>query len=215
MLIDLHVHSDISPCSRLGIGRMLELAPLRGLGGLCITDHGTMEARRLVREGVQPGGLVVLVGMEYATPQGDFLIFGPFRELAPGMEAGELLALVDMRGGAAVAAHPCRGTRPLDADALRRWPCHGVEVLNGRNSLRENEAASAYPGTFGLASTAGSDAHAEDELGRFATRFQGPVRCVDDLVRALRAGLCAPESIHPERYPSAARVISRPAVRPA
>jgi hypothetical protein len=34
-------------------------------------------AGRYIEEGIQDNGLYLLIGMEYATPDGDFLLFGP------------------------------------------------------------------------------------------------------------------------------------------
>ncbi|WP_461208634.1 PHP domain-containing protein [Desulfocurvus sp. DL9XJH121] len=199
MLFDLHVHTDISPCSDLRLVDILELAPRRGLDGVCITDHDTVLARERLDQGPQPGGLVVLVGMEYATSQGDFLVFGT-PALPAGLSALRLLSLVEEAGGAAVAAHPCRASRPADRGALLGGRCHGVEIMNGRNSLRENDLAGPWPRMLDLAATGGSDAHARSELGRYGTRFSDPVADMDDLVRALRAGRCAAEPLHPGLY---------------
>jgi predicted metal-dependent phosphoesterase TrpH len=39
----------------------------RGLDGLCITDHNTLDVRHVLSEGVQENGLCVIFGMEYST----------------------------------------------------------------------------------------------------------------------------------------------------
>ncbi len=108
MLFDLHVHTTVSPCSKLHVGDILKHARTFGLDGVCITDHGTMEAGQHFKEGIQEDGLCVLLGMEYSTLSGDFLLFGPFEELLPGFSDTELLEIVEQAGGVAVAAHPFR-----------------------------------------------------------------------------------------------------------
>ena len=193
MLIDIHVHSVISPCSALSLEDILARARSLGLDGVCLTDHDTMAARSVVREGVQPDGLVVLVGMEYATSRGDFLLFGPFEDLAPGLAASEVLALVEESGGAAVAAHPCRLARPTDRDVVAAGLVHALETINGRNTAEENRMARHWPDRFGLPAVGGSDAHSLEELGRMPTRFLTSIRSRLDLIRALRGGLCVPE----------------------
>ena len=188
MRFDLHVHTTLSPCSRLGVGEILDHARGRGLDGVCITDHDTMEVRHCLREGVQPDGLCVIVGMEYATPEGDFLLFGPFEALPPHLEAAELLLTVNQRGGAAIAAHPLRSARPTAEALIRRGLCRIVEGLNGRNRDDENRRLEAWRTRYVLNECGGSDAHTLDELGRVVTTFRKPVRSRDELIHALNGG---------------------------
>lgn len=188
MRFDLHIHTTLSPCSTLGIGAILKHARARGLDGVCITDHDTMEIRESLREGVQPDGLCVIVGMEYATPQGDFLLFGPFETPPLDMEAGELLQAVAKGGGAAIAAHPFREARPVDEEIVRKGLCRTVEGINGRNRDFENRRVDNWRARYGLNICGGSDAHTLDELGRVVTVFRNPVRSRDELVRALNGG---------------------------
>jgi hypothetical protein len=191
MLIDLHVHSAISSCSRLSVRDIIEKGRACGLDGVCITDHDTMDVLAQITEGFQSDGLLVLVGQEYATPQGDYLIFGDVEGLGPNMNGLELFAAVESVGGAVIAAHPFRGWRPSDVSVLERGrPV--IEVENGRNTDPENAMAAALAGKLDLTSVAGSDAHSLSELGRYPTQFTVPVRSRADLVRALKAGHCAP-----------------------
>lgn len=192
MLIDIHVHSNISPCSVMEVEDILTRARACGLDGVCITDHDTMDARHLVREGLQPDGLCVIVGMEYTTPEGDFLVFGPFEALEPGMSALRLLRHVRREGGAAVAAHPFRKVRPLSDFLAASTLCSGVEVLNGRNNDQENHLAQWWSTRYNLARTGGSDAHTLEELGTCPTWFTRRVRNREEFVAALRHGLCLP-----------------------
>lgn len=192
MRIDLHVHSSISPCSRLSVADILAHARARGLDGVCVTDHDTMDIRFAVREGLQPDGLLLLFGMEYATAQGDFLVFGPFEELVlePGLPAEVVLPLVHKAGGAVVAAHPCRKLRPADELMAKAGLVHCVERVNGRNREAENRQAATWAPR--LPATAGSDAHRLEELGRAPTRFEDRIRDRAGLIAALKKGRCAP-----------------------
>lgn len=192
MLIDTHVHSDVSDCSSMPVAQILANARALGLDGVCITDHDTTDVLAQIDEGFQSDGLLVLVGMEYTTPQGDFLVYGDVESLRPGMTAGVLMDHVHSIGGAVVAAHPYRGWRPSDPSVIVSHPCSAVEVVNGRNTDAEDALAEALAGKYGLNRVSGSDAHSIDELGRFPTRFKYPVSSRNDLVHALRNGLCTP-----------------------
>lgn len=188
MLIDMHVHSNVSRCSVLSVDQILGNARSLGLDGVCITDHDTTGVLSQIDEGFQSDGLLVLVGMEYTTPQGDYLVHGPVESLTPGMDVFQLAAEVGELGGAIIAAHPFRGWRPSDITAISPATCLAVEVENGRNNLFENSQAADFVRKQGMAGVAGSDAHQLDELGRFPTRFTTSIKGRDDLVRALQQG---------------------------
>lgn len=190
MLIDLHVHSDVSSCSVMSVDDILTNARSLGLDGVCITDHNTTDVLSQIDEGFQSDGLLVMVGMEYATPQGDFLAYGDVSDLPRGMDYVQLRGVMHERGGVVVAAHPFRGWRPTDPLILKSFLPDAVEVVNGRNTDAEDAQALALADRLSLPRTGGSDAHALDELGRFPTRFTVPVASMDDLVEAIRLGQC-------------------------
>lgn len=193
MRFDLHVHSTISPCSELRLEEILAHSRGRDLDGVCITDHQRMEAAQHVTEGIQSDGLCVIVGLEYTTPDGDFLVFGPFAGISRGFTAPELLTLVHERGGVAVAAHPFRPGMGVQEYVVRDGLCRVVETWNGRNSEAENDRARRWVESYSVTQTGGSDAHSLAELGQVVTRFDVPIRSKDDLVQALRNGYCSPE----------------------
>lgn len=186
MLIDLHVHSSVSRCSALAPAEIIELGMELGLNGVCITDHDTVDILSQIKEGFQPNGFLVLVGMEYTTPQGDFLIHGPVESLRMGMDARELLLEVERIGGAVIPAHPYRGWRPCEVGLLDSLPCTAIEVLNGRNNEHENALAGTLARKLQLPAVAGSDAHKVTELGRFPTQFEVQINNRMDLVNALK-----------------------------
>lgn len=193
MIFDLHVHTALSPCAQMDIQDIITRAGNRGLNGVCITDHNTMDIRRHLAEGIQDNGVYVIFGMEYSTLQGDFLIFGPFENLPPDLSATRLLHTVRNHAGVAVAAHPFRKERPVDESLIRQGLCRVVECINGRNRPCENMKTKAWRRRYSVAACGGSDAHTLDELATFATRFLVPVHTRNDLIRALKRGWCQPE----------------------
>lgn len=192
LIFDVHVHSTLSACSILPLEDILAHAGALGLDGVCITDHDTMDAAKYVREGTQDNGLIVIVGMEYSTPDGQFLVFGPLEDLRPGLGARKLLELVDRRGGAAIAAHPFRIIRPVARALLENGLCHAIETVNGGNSFIENVQACEASRRLGLPGVGASDAHSLNALGRAASIIDSPVQTREDLIRAIRLGLIRP-----------------------
>ncbi|QTA91152.1 PHP domain-containing protein [Desulfonema magnum] len=198
MLFDLHVHTTISICSQLKIDDILKHAKHRGLDGVCITDHQTMNIRHHIREGIQNDGLCILFGMEYTTDDGDFLIFGPFEDIAEDLSATELLRQVKQLGGAAIAAHPFRKNRAVQEYVIREGLCDIVESVNGRNTDAENHRVDSWRQKYFLTESGGSDAHSLNELGKVRTGFAMPVRSRADLIFALKNGLCYPQQNMPD-----------------
>lgn len=203
MLIDMHVHTDFSPCSSLGVESILDNARSLGLDGVCLTDHNSLEVGKHLREGVQADGLVVLVGQEYATPSGDFLLFGPGRAAPAGLRAKQLLQYVTASGGAAVAAHPFRRQRPCDSRVLHHPGIAAIEGINGRCTMDENLRALSWSSPRQMPVTGGSDAHSLEELARAVTVFEHPVRSQDELVRALNSGAFEALQLHDDLVPRA------------
>ncbi len=197
MLIDIHVHTKASACSNLSIENIISHSAELGLDGVCITDHHCVDTLNHVRPGIQANGLRLFIGQEYHTDQGDFLIFGPQEALPKELAAQQLLERVADAGGAAVAAHPFRETRPTAESVIRNRWCHIVERVNGRNHVHENHATIQWLNRYPLVECAGSDAHRLEELGRICTRFHLPVSTMDDLIYGLNNGHCDPHESHP------------------
>lgn len=188
MLFDLHIHTTLSPCSQLRLEQILVRASEKGLAGVCITDHHTMAVRHAVSEGIQANGLCVIFGMEYSTREGDFLLFGPFEDLSPGLSPQSLLQHVKRSGGVAIAAHPFRARRSVSEELIKEGLCTIVEGVNGRNSNEENGLVRLWQHRYPISLVGGSDAHLPEELGRVPTTFTTPILSRSDLVRALREG---------------------------
>lgn len=196
MIFDTHIHTAISPCSRLDVHELIETAGRIGLDGICITDHESMAISRTITEGSQPNGLIVIIGLEYETPEGDFLLFGPVEQIPSGLAAPDLLNYTRNAGGVAIAAHPCRKVRPVSESIFQKGLCPVIETHNGRNAIAENLRACRRQTDYGLIATAGSDAHTLDEVGTVVTRFSAPIHSRQDFVRALKQDLCQPAGSH-------------------
>ena len=188
-----YVHTNISPCSQLSLDDIIAQAKERGLSGVCITDHDTMDVRYLLQEGMQENGLCVIFGMEYATSDGDFLLFGPYEQLQTGLDAAALLRHVKKTGGVAVAAHPFRANRPTREYLVDNGFCAIVEGINGRNHQHENDRVDNWRDRYGVKQVGGSDAHTLEELGQVTTRFHQPIRNRADIIHALKNSCYAPE----------------------
>ncbi len=192
MLFDLHVHTNYSSCSHLTVNDLLDQATAIGLDGVCVTDHDNMHVKELLSQGFQKNGLFVVIGFEYSTPQGDFLIFGLDDVPLLGLSAQKLLQLVKKNNAVAVSAHPYRKGRSTSEQVFSEGWCQIAEFVNGRNSDEENVEAADKLSKYSLVQCGGSDAHSREELGAITTKFTTPIKSIDDFIQALKAGFCIP-----------------------
>jgi predicted metal-dependent phosphoesterase TrpH len=192
----MHIHTRFSPCSVIKVRQLVKKMHEKGLDGVCITDHDTTGSLSVLRNNSGTSGICIIVGIEYTTQKGDFLIFGPVEQIPKCMDAENLLEWVRKEGGVAIPAHPFRRSRPADVEILRSFDI--IEVLNGRNLPSENDSCKDWLSTNGNGKrvTGGSDAHTLDEIGRVVTVFEKNIYRVEDLIHELRFGKYSPRQTH-------------------
>lgn len=188
--LDLHCHTAASFDCRSRPRDVVRAAFERGLTHLAITDHnridGALEARA-----VAPPGLVVLVGEEIRTAEGDLI--GLFLEspVPPGLSAREAIAAVREQGGLVGIPHPFDRWR--GSLGRRTWlrelapTIDWIEVHNARALFRANARAAAFAAEHGLPGVAVSDAHTLLEVGVAVTIVEGDPSTPDGLRTALRS----------------------------
>ena len=182
---DLHIHSSYSD-GRDGIEAILAAAVEKGLDGIAITDHDTLEgaflAERIVQE--RKLDLLVIPGVEVSTSDGHLLALG-IRELPPrGRSPEETIEFVHCGGGIAIVSHPYH----LFRHAMFRIPdCDAVEVYNSKYILGiANFWAKRKAEQLGLPMVAGSDAHMADTVGLGVTIVH--LEDGGDVIGAIRKG---------------------------
>ena len=199
-VVDLHVHSfPASPCATDAIDEMILEAKRIGLNAICITDHNYLWPREQIAALSEKYDFTVFRGNEITTDQGDMVVFGFYEDIQGIISIGDLQRKVAAAGGVIIAAHPFRGFKTFDTTQLGLTPesasqrplfksVNAIEVLNGKVTPTENEFARQVADVLNLSGSGGSDAHAADEVGQYATEFDAPLRNEKDLVDALRSG---------------------------
>lgn len=195
MIVDPHTHvCPASPCSVMSPEELIEAALASGLDAVAVTDHGTMESAHHVLGRGRDAGLLVFMGMEVHTRQGDILVFGVGEDVAACDDACELVDLVHGLGGASVAAHPYRGGHGFGAFMRGSTPddvlvsVSAIETLNGSDSAHARDLALFAANRLGKPTFGGSDAHDANDVGRCVTVFERSVRTQEAFVAELRAG---------------------------
>lgn len=190
MIIDTHIHENkYSFDSFIDLKEGIDTAKLMGLDGICITNHDNNDLRNELGDFTKINGLLVIVGAEILTHQGDILVFG-LKDIPKEMlHAEELLRLVKKHKGVAIAAHPFRNNnRGLEnhlhevADLL-----DGVESFNGSTYSYHNLYAYATATQLGIPSLGASDAHVLDKIGKYATKFYDTIRDDKDFIEAIKS----------------------------
>jgi len=190
MKMDLHVHSNISPCSKMSLEDLIKKAWEIGLDGLCITDHASTAAKAYLDK-LPNYGLTIIVGMEYSSTDGDFLVFGEIENIPSGLSGRQLLEFIAPSNTLAIAAHPFRQKRRCNPSVMENVLI--VEGINGRCSDLENELTLKWACGRNQKLVGGSDAHTLDEIGKVVTWFERPIFDVWDLIENLKNHQYYPE----------------------
>ena len=203
MLLDMHMHIwPTSTDSHMTLEDAVDQARKLGLDGICITDHDNLDIRERAAEYSKKTGYPIFVGVEILTYQGDVVVFG-LDEVPEGMlHVGELLDIVEERGGAAIVAHPFRKNNRGLGDEIRDVyeRLAGVEVLNGNTPIELNTEADDLTRELKLGRVGASDAHYKHEVGRYATKFAAKINSVEELINELRSGNFVPATYEGEGY---------------
>ena len=112
--VDTHVHTSASPDSLVSSTELLLAAARRGLSGIAITDHDSLEgvlrtakaAQRLISEGKLPSSFLVIPGEEVSSSDGHIIGLFLKSRIPPGQTAEWTVQAIHEQGGVAIAAHP-------------------------------------------------------------------------------------------------------------
>ena len=213
MILDLHLHSELSDDSRAPVEAYLKLLQRkraeRPLDGIVLTEHRQFDPTRDYRTLEDRYGFLVLTAAEVETDYGHVLVYGvnesitarfDFRDVR--LPAQELVSEVDRLGGIALPCHPGRPTVGLCAHYDTKPPLEGVvavEALNGGSRKGEDARVAELARRHAYRTFGGSDSHLVSFVGICATEFDAEIRTAEDLVRELKGGRYRPVDFRPQR----------------
>jgi len=206
MILDLHMHSELSDDSRAPVEAYLKILQRkraeRPLDGIVLTEHRQFDPRRDFRDLEDRYGLRILNAAEVETDYGHVLVYGVNEDILARFDfanvrlpAQAVISEVYRMGGVALPCHPGRPNVGLCAHYETKPALEGViavEALNGGSKKGEDARVQELMTTHGYAGFGGSDSHLVSFVGICATEFAAEIRTMDDLVRELRAGRCRP-----------------------
>jgi len=194
MKFDLHVHSDHSKDSKSSHDDILEVACKRGLEGLAICDHDTVEGglaceKRAMELGFE---ITVIPGVEVTSSKGHILVLGVRENIESLLTPEETIHRARKLGGTVIIPHPFKQSshgigsfKGLDIDA--------VEVFNSRCLFNNaNRKAAIEAERLGIPGVAGSDSHIPEMVGQAYTEIEASENTLEAVLRAIREGKVAP-----------------------
>ena len=166
MKIDLHIHSRYSPDGTLTPEDIIETARKKGLDGVAVTDHGTLQGG-LEAKKYETDDFIVIAGIEIKTDIGEVIGLFLSKEIM-SQRFQDVVIEIKAQGGLVVVPHPF--------DRMRRSAFRiseeeinfvdAIEGFNGRSVLQTyNRQAVAFAEKHNLPVVAGSDAHHANEIG--------------------------------------------------
>ena len=186
---DLHIHTEYSMDCSMPLDKIIERCQELGINCVAIADHGTIEGA-LEMQRLAP--FKVIVAEEVLTPNGE--VMGMFlKETIPNdLSVEQTIAQIKAQGGLVCIPHAFDIFRPSALGEKMVEEIAGqidvMEVFNARCPLRRSSTkALAFARKYGIAQSAGSDAHTPSEIGNAYVEmpeFNGN----DDFLHALAQG---------------------------
>ncbi|MBW1991935.1 MAG: PHP domain-containing protein [Deltaproteobacteria bacterium] len=205
MKYDFHVHtSRYSPCAVSSPEAMCREALRRGLNGIALTEHDILwpwaEYQELCRGFPE---LAIFLGLEYAVPEGHFLVFlpDPGKGLPYVSDLAGLRAAVCRLGGVLVWAHPFRYHR-TQPPWLARIHLDAMEVASTNMSPPVQAIARQTAARWHIPTLVNSDAHHTRSLGTYYNDIPLKLRHNRDLVDFVKSlGRPEPATLRPGSAP--------------
>jgi len=214
MIIDMHVHSDVSDDGMASVETYMKwLTKLRRnyrIDAIVFTEHRLFNSDADYDALARQYGMLIFKGTEADTDCGHVLCYGMNKKITQQFDlknvhlsGRELINAMEDVGGIGIPAHPGRRYIGLVEHLENGYDIgqalRAAEQLNGGSSIQENARAQQLVAQRQLFGTGGSDAHFVSAVGKFMTEFKHPVRTMQDLVEQLYSGDYRPITLEDAR----------------
>lgn len=189
--IDLHVHTCYSEDASTTLEQLVHYAEKKGLDGVAITDHNTLQGAMKLAKKSQ---LIIIPGLEVEASEGHVLALNITTMIPPKLNVPETVQKIHDAGGVAIIAHPEAISKTRFRQKTTSNPnLDAVEVINSAafpfflSTHRGHRLAERMK----LPKTGGSDAHHAAEIGTAFTLIDADSN-PDAIIEAIRKGAVTP-----------------------
>jgi predicted metal-dependent phosphoesterase TrpH len=168
--LDLHIHSQYSED---GIGTPLEIVKIlkkKGLSGMAITDHNTVEGGLLALK-VALKDFVVIPGIEISTKDGHIIALNVKKNIPCCLTVEETIEKIIDMGGTPIVPHLLRSMSGIKEKKLKNIikKVPAIEVFNSCSVSQTNLKSMKIAKKYNLGGTGGSDSHIPSFAGEAYT----------------------------------------------
>jgi predicted metal-dependent phosphoesterase TrpH len=158
--LDLHLHSCYSDDAGGTPEEIIKVLKKKGLQGMALTDHNTIEGSLKARQ-VAPSGFLVIPGVEVTTADGHLLAINVTENIPRRLSVEETVETIINKGGIPIVPHLFRMFSGIKKDKLQgiQTKIPALEVFNGCSVPRTNLKTAKAARAFNLGGTGGSDSH--------------------------------------------------------
>jgi predicted metal-dependent phosphoesterase TrpH len=189
--IDLHIHTIYSGDSKCNPKEIIHIAKERGLDGIGITDHNTVEGLKAFEKTLSD--FIIIPGIEISTAEGHIIGLGVNQEITKGKPAVQTIQEIYDLGGIAIIPHPYDYLRNGVGRSINRLNFSAVEVINAGQLLPlSNYFARRAANNNNWTMVAGSDAHLPELIGYAYTIIESDDLSVNEVLEGIHKGNCTP-----------------------
>ena len=183
MKLDLHIHSQYSEDA---IGRpedIIKSLKNRGLQGVAITDHNTIEGALKALK-IKPKNFIVIPGIEISTADGHMLALNVKENFPRNLSVEETVEMILDKGGMPLVPHLFRKMSGIKKEKLKTIykKIPAMEVFNGCSLPKTNIKTAEVAKEFNLGGTGGSDAHDSLYAGYAYTIIESTDTSIDSIL---------------------------------
>jgi hypothetical protein len=166
---EFHCHSKFSKCSNVEIEDIIKKCEKKGINGIALADHNTIEGA-LELKSKAPNWLRVVIGEEILTNSGEIIGLFLNKEIKPKLSLAETILEIKRQGGLVILPHPFDRIRSKitskEIDENIDY-FDAIETFNARCFFpSDNKKAENYAKNNEKIGICGSDSHFLGEYGR-------------------------------------------------
>jgi hypothetical protein len=184
--LDLHIHSQYSEDGAGTPKEIIKAVKKKGLNGLAITDHNTVEGGVKALK-VAPKNFIVIPGLEISTADGHIIALNVKENIPRGLAVVETVEKIIDIGGTPIVPHLFRTMSGIKMENLKKIhkKLSAIEVFNGCSVPQSNLKTAKIAKEFKLGGTGGSDSHNPRFVGNAYTTVDTTDFTIDNVIREI------------------------------